>query len=113
MKTYTKDTLTREAILTNDLIESTIEDIAWPNDEVMQFAKELSRAIEQAILHKYRDLLAEREAFRRALDQGRCGLGACDDGRPRVWVSHRERVRWAHTVAKAALAQEQGGSDGA
>ena len=113
MKTYTKDTLTREAILTNDLIESTIEDIAWPNDEVMQFAKELSRAIEQAILHKYRDLLAERDAFREALDQCRFALEPYDDVKPRDWVTDRERLRWAHKVAKAALAQEQGGSDDA
>lgn len=36
------------------------EDIAWPNDEVMQFAEELSRAIAQAVLQ-----LPEIQALRK------------------------------------------------
>src|SRR5690625_2106279 len=76
-----------------------------------------ARAIEQAVLRynaeAIRALLAERDAFREALDQCRFALEPYDDVKPRDWITDRERLRWAHKVAKAALAQEQGGSDGA
>src|SRR5690625_451155 len=89
MKTYTKDTLTREAILTNDLIESTIEDIAWPNDEVMQFAKELSCAIAQAVLQlpEIQALRKDAERYRWLKKQFR--IMSLDMGGNHTWVLQR------------------------
>lgn len=44
--------MTTETILTDDQIDHIIEDVAWPNEEMFNFGREVSRAIEQAVLTK-------------------------------------------------------------
>ncbi|MGB6105669.1 MAG: hypothetical protein WBF88_17640 [Pusillimonas sp.] len=42
--------MTTDAALTDEQIEDIIEDIAWPNEEVMQFGKTVALTVEQAVL---------------------------------------------------------------
>lgn len=100
--------MTIETILTDEEIETIIgQQVRAMGSGVDGYILPITfaRAIEQAILHKYRDLRAEMVILREALEQCRFTLEPYDDVKPRDWVTDREKLRRAHEVAKAALAQ--------
>lgn len=95
--------MTTETILTDDQIDHIIEDVAWPNEEVFNFGREVSRAIEQAVLQS-----TEIQEMWDALNQCRFALEPYDDVKPRDWKTDRENLRYAHRVVCAAIAKALG-----